>query len=97
MTQAMFQAGGPYWQYWNGEIRDTMVRNQRDDGRWIPPPRSNIEGKDLADTPAYSTALGALILEVYYRYLPIDQLVEPSAEGGAVTTTPKSEPEAAPD
>ena len=97
MTQAMFQAGGSYWQYWNGQIRDTMVRNQRDDGRWMPPPRSNIEGKDLANTPAYSTALGALILEAYYRYLPIDQLVEISSEGGAATTTFKNEPTAAHD
>ena len=97
MTQAMFQAGGSYWQYWNGEIRDTLVRNQRNDGRWIPPPHSDIEARDFAGTPAYSTALGALILEVYYRSLPIDQLVEPLGEGGAVTTTPKSEPKAAHD
>src|ERR1017187_1701 len=97
MTQAMFHAGGSYWQYWNGEIRDTMVRNQQDDGHWLPPRRSTIEVKDLGDTPAYSTALGALILEVYYRSLPIDQLVEPLGEGGAVTTTPKSEPKAAHD
>ena len=34
----------------------------------------------LAKTPAYSTALGALILEVYYRYLPIDQLSDQSSE-----------------
>ncbi len=97
MTQAMFQGGSFYWSYWNGQIRDTMVRNQQDDGRWMPPPNSKIEGKDLANTPAYSTALGALILEVYYRYLPIYQLVEQSGEGGAATTTPKSGPEAAHD
>ncbi len=97
MTQAMFQAGGSYWQYWNGEIRDTMVRNQQSDGRWMPPPHSDIEGRDFADTPTYSTALGALILEVYYRYPPIYQLVEQSGEGGAATTTPKSGTEAAHD
>ena len=73
MTQAMFQGGGSYWQYWNGEIRDTMVRNQQSDGRWMPPPHSDIERRDFADTPAYSTALGSLILEVYYRYPPIYQ------------------------
>jgi len=38
ITQAMFQGGGSYWQYWNGEIRDTMVKNQQSDGRWMPPP-----------------------------------------------------------
>jgi tetratricopeptide (TPR) repeat protein len=97
MTQAMFQGGDFYWRYWNTQIRDTMVRNQQEDGRWMPPPNSNIEGRDLAKTPAYSTALGALILEVYYRYLPIHQIAEPSGEGGTATTAPKSGPEATPD
>jgi len=97
ITQAMFQGGGSYWQYWNREIRDTMVKNQRSDGRWMPPPHSDIEGRDFADTPAYSTALGALILEVYYRYLPIYQLAEQSSESGAASTTPKSGTEAAHD
>ena len=87
MTQAMFQGGGPYWQYWNGQIRDTMVRNQQADGHWLPPHHSNIEVRDLAKTPAYSTALGALILEVYYRYPPINQLADQSGEGDAATTT----------
>jgi len=58
----------------------------------MPPPNSNIEGRDLAKTPAYSTALGALILEVYYRYLPIHQIAEPSGEGGTATTAPKAGP-----
>jgi TolA-binding protein len=78
MTQAMFQGGGSYWQYWNNEIRETMIRNQQKDGRWMPPPKSNIEIRELARTPAYSTALGALILEVYYRYPPINQLIDSS-------------------
>jgi TolA-binding protein len=75
MTQAMFQGGGSYWEYWNDEIRETMIKNQQKDGRWMPPPKSSIEVRDLAKTPAYSTALGALILETYYRYPPIDQLI----------------------
>ena len=83
ITQAMFQGGGPYWQDWNREIRDTMVRNQQVDGRWMPPPNSTVETRELAATPAYSTALGALILEVYYRYLPINQLIEQDAGDGA--------------
>jgi hypothetical protein len=95
MTQAMFQGGGSYWQYWNGQIRDAMLRNQRNDGSWMPPLKSNIEVRDLARTPAYSTALGALILEVYYRYLPIAQLGEQPGQGSSTTTTPKSGPEAA--
>jgi hypothetical protein len=91
ITQAMFQGGGAYWQYWNHEIRDAMVKNQQDDGRWLPPPKSAVETKDLAATPAYSTALGALILEVYYRYLPIYQLIE-QGESGSGTKLPSTGP-----
>jgi hypothetical protein len=76
ITQAMFQGGGPYWLYWNREIRDTLIKKQRSDGRWMPPPNSTMETRELAATPAYSTALGVLILEVYYRYPPVDQLTE---------------------
>jgi hypothetical protein len=86
ITQAMFQGGGPYWQYWNREIRDTLIKKQRNDGRWMPPPNSTMETREFADTPAYSTALGALILEVYYRYPPTEQLTE---EANGPTITPK--------
>jgi hypothetical protein len=76
ITQAMFQGGGSYWEYWNREIRDTLIKKQRSDGRWVPPPNSTMENRELAATPAYSTAIGVLILEVYYRYPPVDQVIE---------------------
>ncbi len=76
ITQAMFQGGGSYWEYWNSQIRDAMVRSQADDGHWPMPPQSEWEGKLVPNSPAYSTAMGALILEVYYRYLPIYQELE---------------------
>jgi hypothetical protein len=85
ITQAMFQGGGPYWQYWNREIRDTLIKKQLGDGRWMPPPNSTMETRELAATPAYSTALGVLILEVYYRLPPVDQLSE---QGNSATSTP---------
>jgi hypothetical protein len=84
ITQAMFQAGGPYWEHWNREIRDVLIKKQRSDGRWMPPPNSTMETRELAATPAYSTALGALILEVYYRLPPIDQLID---QGSSTTST----------
>jgi hypothetical protein len=56
-----------------------MIRNQQKDGRWMPPPKSNIEVRDLAKTPAYFTASGTLILETYYRRPPVYRLIEPSA------------------
>lgn len=76
ITQAMFQGGGPYWQYWNREICATLIKNQRGDGRWLPPPKSTMETREFTETPAYSTALGVLILEVYYRYPPLSRVVE---------------------
>ncbi len=87
ITQAMFQGGGPYWQYWNREIRDTLIKNQRSDGCWMPPPNSTMETRELAATPAYSTALGALILEVYYRYPRMDQPAE-QGQGTTARTAP---------
>ncbi|HTS19481.1 MAG TPA: prenyltransferase/squalene oxidase repeat-containing protein [Verrucomicrobiae bacterium] len=63
ITQAMSQAGGSYWKPWEEQIRDVLLKEQRSDGRWMPPPNSTMEMRDLAATPAYATALGALILE----------------------------------
>jgi hypothetical protein len=78
MTQAMFQGGGGYWEYWNKQIRDTMVKSQAEDGHWDVPPRSNEKAG-----PVYSTSLGCLILEVYYRYLPVYHEMERRSAPGA--------------
>lgn len=68
-TLAMYQAGGPAWQRWNATVRDTLVNLQRRDGHklgsWDPDPtRYGTHGGRV-----YATALSALTLEVYYRYL----------------------------
>jgi len=85
-TQAMFQAGDKYWATWEPQIRKAFCSAQAEDGHWEPPPNSSRE-KDAG--PAYSTALGCLVLEVYYRYLPIyrDHEVHPSH---AITLTANS-------
>ncbi|MHC4915287.1 MAG: prenyltransferase/squalene oxidase repeat-containing protein, partial [Planctomycetota bacterium] len=64
-----------YWYY--GAMTDALVPNQRDDG----PKDGSAEDVHGSWDPvgawctrggrAYSTAVGALCLEVYYRYLPI--------------------------
>jgi len=71
-TLAMFQVGGKYWQAWNGVTRDMLIQHQRkggdEDGSW------DCNTDDIASRLAgrvYTTALGALCLEVYYRYLPM--------------------------
>ncbi|HVM59581.1 MAG TPA: hypothetical protein VMV72_01840 [Verrucomicrobiae bacterium] len=63
ITQAMSRAGGSYWNSWDQPAREVLIKMQRSDGRWMPPPNSTMEIRDLADTPAYSTALAVLILE----------------------------------
>ncbi len=85
ITQAMFQGGGAYWTHWNSEIRDTLVKNQASDGHWDAP------GDDKTDSyggPVYSTTLCCLMLEVYYRYLPIYQEMEKKALPPAGTAPP---------
>ncbi|MEI6084461.1 MAG: prenyltransferase/squalene oxidase repeat-containing protein [Verrucomicrobiota bacterium] len=70
-TQAMFQGGGSYWEYWNKQIRDTLVKNQAADGHWDSPGK-----QESGHGPVYATTLCCLSLEVYYRYLPIYQEIE---------------------
>jgi hypothetical protein len=76
-TMTMFQVGGDPWKKWNGALRDMLCSNQRRagpkdgtaadvDGSWDPVCEWGTRGGRV-----YSTATGALCLEVYYRYLPI--------------------------
>lgn len=69
-TQVMRHYGGPEWEKWNGEIRDWLVDAQEKEG--------NMEGSWYFGHPwaerggrLYSTALSCMILEVYYRHMPI--------------------------
>ncbi len=72
-----FQVGGETWKKWNAAMTEALVPNQRADGpkdgsaadvhgSWDPVGTWCTRGGR-----AYSTAVGALCLEVYYRYLPI--------------------------
>ncbi|HEY1784065.1 MAG TPA: hypothetical protein VGG30_00905, partial [Pirellulales bacterium] len=68
-TLAMYQLQGDRWKQWNEALQNTLVGSQRSDGSlagsWDPDPVWGTCGGR-----AYSTALGTLCLEVYYRYLP---------------------------
>ena len=78
-TLAMFQTGGDRWAKWNEALKPTLVNNQcrgplplsgaatDRDGSWDPKGRY----VDKEAGRVFTTALGALTLEVYYRYLPI--------------------------
>jgi hypothetical protein len=82
ITQAMFQGGGAYWTYWNSQIRDTLVKNQKPDGSWDAPGKGEKNTHGLV----YTTTLCCLMLEVYYRYLPIYQEMERKALPTATTS-----------
>ncbi len=65
-TYALYQIGGAPWKKWVEALAPTMVDNQRklgcEDGSWDP-----IGEWGCAGGRVYSTAMGALILEVYDR------------------------------
>ena len=66
-TLAMFQYGGENWRKWNPAMKKALLENQRAggcaDGSWDPVDKWGMVGGRV-----YSTAIGALTLEVYYRY-----------------------------
>jgi len=67
-TYAMHNMGGAYRIWWNRRIRDVLIENQCKEGdkagSWDPEgSRWGTRGGRV-----YTTALGALCLEVYYRY-----------------------------
>jgi hypothetical protein len=69
-TLATFQYGGEPWKRWNEEVRDLLVSEQLPRGRfagsWEPRGEWGPYGGRV-----YTTAIAALCLEVYYRYLPL--------------------------
>jgi hypothetical protein len=69
-TLALYQAQGEPWRRWNDALQKTLLSSQRSDGElagsWDPDPVWGGYGGR-----AYSTALSALCLEVYYRFLPL--------------------------
>lgn len=69
-TLALFQVQGEAWTTWNAAIQQQLLRLQRSNGplagSWDPDTVWGCYGGRV-----YSTALAALCLEVYYRYLPL--------------------------
>lgn len=69
-TLSMFQYQGPSWRRWNEALKATLLASQYHHGA--------LKGSWNAETVwggyggrVYTTALAALCLEVYYRYLPL--------------------------
>ena len=80
-TFAMFQHGGKYWSGWNKKFQTVLVKNQHPDGYWS---HENAwgSGKNL-ESKALQTGYAALMLTVYYRYLP-------STSSKSILAKPKS-------
>ena len=72
-TQVMRHYEGPEWKKWNEEMREFLVESQakkgHETGSWyMGASHSSVSGGRL-----YCTAMATMILEVYYRHLPIYQ------------------------
>jgi hypothetical protein len=71
-TQVMYHVQGEPWKAWNGKLRDLLVATQEKRGplagSWKPVDYREVPGGRL-----YATALRLLMLEVYYRHLPLYQ------------------------
>jgi hypothetical protein len=78
-TQVMFHMKGNHWRQWNEKLRPLLVDSQLPQGplagSWDPggavPDRWGGAGGRV-----YVTAMHLLMLEVYYRYLPLYQNLE---------------------
>jgi chemotaxis protein histidine kinase CheA len=79
-TQVMYHMQGPHWAHWNGRLRDLLTSTQSQEGgtagSWSPehptPDRWSSAGGRM-----YVTCLHLLVLEVYYRHLPLYQQLGP--------------------
>lgn len=69
-TQVLRQYGGDEWKKWNTVMRDGLIKAQVTEGHaagsWFSPKGQNLKGGRL-----YCTAVSAMILEVYYRHMPL--------------------------
>ncbi len=69
-TQVLRHAGGPAWEKWNGKLREELIASQESKGHvagsWEAKGSHSEKGGRL-----YATSLATMILEVYYRHMPL--------------------------
>lgn len=69
-TQAMYHVQGAPWEKWNGALREILLKTQIKDGHqagtWDVRDNWEQQGGRI-----YSTCLRLLMLEAYYRHLPL--------------------------
>jgi hypothetical protein len=73
-TQVMRHWGGDAWERWNYRIRDWLISQQEhkghEEGSWYMNDYTSAP-KATAGGRLYCTSMSTLILEVYYRHLPL--------------------------
>ena len=73
-TQVMKQQGGDVWESWNPRMRDQLVKAQDSTGHaagsWYFPDNSVGDPANQGGR-LYLTCMSTMILEVYYRHMPI--------------------------
>ena len=84
VTQAKFQEGGDAWKKWNSQFARELVNSQEPDGHWA---NGDYEESHVKSQNVYTTTLCALMLQVYYRYLPTYQQVKAEEEPAALGTS----------
>jgi prenyltransferase beta subunit len=62
-SQAFYQAGDKYWDDYFPRTRDQLIQMQNQNGSW--------DGDGVG--PVYGSAIGAIILQLPYKFLPIYQ------------------------
>jgi len=70
-TQVMRHYGGEHWEKWNVKMRDFLVKEQSKNGHMTG--SWSFEAGHAAEKGGrlYNTSMATMILEVYYRHLPI--------------------------
>jgi len=71
----MYHMQAEYWDAWNLALRDTLVSSQIKEGTlagtWNP-----TDGWETSGGRIYATSLRLLMLEIYYRHLPLYRQLE---------------------
>ncbi len=69
-TQVLRHFGGPQWDKWNEKLRNELIKDQESKGHaagsWTATGGHAEKGGRL-----YATSLATMILEVYYRHMPL--------------------------
>lgn len=76
-TQACLMYGGTVWDKWNRIFQDEIADSQSPEGFWPPTGGSatgSLEEEPFLNGQVYRTTLCVLMLEVFYRYMPLYKL-----------------------